>query len=71
MASIRLYKLVGGVPKGSQDKKTNSAANHSSGAKPERKDRKNLTHNGNSGGTSTVFFPFSMSFFAAIGDCSP
>jgi hypothetical protein len=61
MARIKLYRFEGGVPNGSQDKKTSSVANHRSGAKPERKESKNLTHSGNSFGASTVFFPFSTS----------
>ena len=36
MARIRLYRFVGGVPKGCQDRNTRKVATHSRGANPEK-----------------------------------
>ena len=64
-AKMRLYRLLGGVPNGSQERNTRNVAIHNSGAKPEPKDRINFTTNDNSAAGWTILGPFSFNLFSA------
>ena len=57
IAKMRLYKFVGGVPNGSQERNTKMVAIHKSGANPEKCAKKSFANQGQSAGGFTTFGP--------------